>query len=219
MNKELEEALSFDPLAEAERLTGQSYKENDAVGWLGMGIMQEHSKIKEGLLKESDDTCFSNSLHEQIQVIENLGFRLLACEDIPGTGDKWRIFWRPGILLFCDSYSGDSTLNDGKAYFSYKGPRNAMKRCSNGFAGELNGEEVWYGSVDVREGLRHCLESMEASGEFLEEWIDRPFLWLLSYGDTKDEGYDHKVITAKRILTLPDEVIYAISGDAGKSKE
>ncbi len=210
MNKELNDALQYDPLAQAEKICGKSYKEDESVAWLGMAMQMEHNDRISALLKQNRDTCYRNTLEEQIAVFEDMGFRLLICEPIEGTKDKWRIFWRAGVLLFCDSYSGDKSLNSGKIYFNYCGPREAMIQCSNGYAGKVDGENVYSGSKDVREGLRHCLDTMTESGKLLEKWVEKPFLWLLHYMDTKIEGYDYNEINSERIAMLPDDVREAI---------
>jgi len=212
MNNEIEKALSFDSLAEAEKITGIDYHGNDGVIALGMLLGIEHGKQKAALLQANKDTCFRNNLEQQIEAIEDMGFKLLHCDNIPGTGDKWRIFWRNGVLLFCDSYFNDTSMNGGNAYFNYKGPRNGMRRGSNGYVGEIDGQPVWEGHVDIREGLRHTLDTMRESGELLSKWISCPFLWLLHYMDTNQAGYNYNAINAERIALLPIEVQEAIKG-------
>lgn len=213
MNEEISKALAFDPIATAERLTGLDSHTEDSVVFLGMFLAQEQGKKKAELLRANRDTCMQNNLIQQIEAIEGMGFRLLCSGDVPGTDDKWRIYWREGVLLFFDSYWGDKSMNGGNAYFNYCGPRDAMK-CSNGHVGEIDGQPVWAGNIDAREGLRHYLDALSEVGTLLPVWIERPFLWLLHYQDTKVPGYDYKAINAERIAMLPAEIQKAIIGRA-----
>lgn len=211
-NKELKDALDFDPIAEAERMVGISYKEDDAVTWLGMGLQQLHRQKADALLFLNRDTnSWNQNLQEWIEVVEGMGFELVAFGEIPDSNDKWRIWWMKGILLFSDSYHDDTQVNGANAWLNYKGPREAMHQCSNGFAMEIDGVPVWTVQRDAREGLRFALQEMGQSGEVLSKWVKRPFMWLLHYNDTKTEGYDHKAITESRIQLLPPHVQEAIS--------
>jgi hypothetical protein len=75
----------------------------------------------------------------------------------------------------------------------------------------LSGGGGVYESLDCREAIRYYLGKMRETGTFLPVWENRPFLWLLHYMDTKDEGYDYKAITASRIAQLPEHVRNAIT--------
>ena len=37
-------------------------------------------------------------------------------------------------------------------------------------------------------------------------WKERPWLWLLNYMDSKEEGYDYNAINEQRIAALPTGV-------------
>ena len=62
------------------------------------------------------------------------------------------------------------------------------------------------GHSDGREALRHGLAKLEKAGEILPVWVDRPFLWLLHYGDTKIPGYNYEAINNERIAMMPEWV-------------
>jgi hypothetical protein len=128
-----------------------------------------------------------------------------------GQEEQWSIYWRDGILLFLDSFRGN--LNSGHAYFNYRlnpGSR-SLTGYSGGFTLTPEGDRVAYGSIDIREGLRHRLTTMEENGEFLSQWVERPFLWLLHHSDTKVPGYDHEAITKQRISLLSQDVQDAVT--------
>lgn len=209
--KDIKSLLNFDPLYEAEKITGKSYKEDENTSQLGFLLHMDHGQKKAKILAENNDTYFGQTLREWIGVIEDMGFVLLYCGDVQGTKDKWRIFWKDGILIFCDSYHDDTVINGGVAYFNYKGPRCAMNSCSSGHAGEIDGIDVWEASRDIREGFRFAINEMESNGEFLSHWVKTPFLWLLNYMDSKVKDYDYKKINEGRIALLPEHVKNAIS--------
>jgi hypothetical protein len=213
MNTQLEEALAYDPIAEAEKITGLDARKHNAVAWLGMSLMHKQREEKNALLFLNRDTnSWAQSLEEWTAVIVEMGFEEILCDEIPDTQDKLRIYWRKadGVLLVTDSYNGKS-VNSATACFNYRGPRDAMHKTSNGFVKEVDGVEVWAGSRDAREGLRYALDAMTKAGQLLPVWVKRPWLWLLHYNYTKVEGYDYKAITEERISRLPEDVRKAIT--------
>ncbi len=231
---EIGEALSFDALREAEILTGKSYKDDKDVATLGLVLANKHNEKKDALLYLTQDTRFDMTLEEAIAIFESLGFKLVYSDKIENTGDIHRIFWNEkGLLLTCDSYYGDKKINSGHVYFNFQGNREAMFKCSNGFAGIIgssfttknpleipddvynkaleDGNVVWSGNFDVREGLRYTLKMMEDNGKFLKQWIHRPFLWLLNYKDNNKGENSYKAINKSRIALLPEHVRKAIT--------
>lgn len=211
MNNQIKEMLEFDPLLEAEKITNTSYKKDEFCSSLGFLFALKNNLEKTKILRQNNDTCMGNNLIQQLEVIKDLGFELLCCNEIPGTKDKWRIFWRDGLLLFCDSYDEDTTLNSGKVYFNYCGPR--MNFGSNGLIKKIDGQLIWQGDFDIREGLRYHIDWLNENGKILLKWIEQPFLWLLHYKDTKVENYDYEAINAERIALLPNKVQEAIKGE------
>ncbi|TXH48892.1 MAG: hypothetical protein E6Q97_23855 [Desulfurellales bacterium] len=210
MNTQLDEALKYDPLADAENITGQSYKQNDAVAWLGMALMQDQRKTKDALLSANRDTnAFRQTIPEFFDILDDMGFREVLKIAIEGTRDHFHVFWKPGLLIRLDTYAGRS-VNSGSCYYNYRGPRSVVSGSNGGI--QHAGELVWVGGMDIREGFRHKLDTMAEAGEFLDEWIKPPFLRLLHYADEKVEGYDYKKITTQRIAMLPEDVRATITG-------
>jgi hypothetical protein len=214
MNNAIKEALSFDPLSAAEEITGESYKKDEPTSMLGLFLHMDHAQNKQKLLKEAGDTYFSMKIPEFLNFLRGLGFEELLRDDVPDSdtakGNKYRIWWRAGVLVAFDSYWGDESVNGGSAHFCFEGPRSAMFSCSNGWV-EGTDPYVWRGNFDVREGFRYRLDRMEAEGKLLPKWPARDFLWLLHYMDSKQEGYDHEAITAARIARFPAHVQAAIT--------
>lgn len=211
MKSPLEQALSYDPLDDAETITGKSYKADEVTSSLGLLLHLDHNAKKRELLVAAGDSHFTQTIGDFIAFLSSMGFEQVLCEDIPNTEDKYRIFWRAGVLVSFDSYWGDKSVNGGTAYFFFKGPREAIFGGSSGYACEIDGQPVWDGSFDVREGLRMRLDKLSAAGEILPMWPKDRWLWLLHYMDVKEEGYDHDAITASRVAKLPDHVRRALS--------
>jgi hypothetical protein len=141
-------------------------------------------------------------------LLKEMGFREVLKLAIEATPDHFHIFWKQGLLIKLDTYMG--SINSGSCYFNYRGPRDAING-SNGFIPTTEDNHAWYGDTDIREGLRHKLDTMSEAGEFLHPWMRQPFFWLLHYKDTKVEEYDYKAINAERIALLPKDVQKAIS--------
>jgi hypothetical protein len=206
--------LSFDPLDTAERITGESYKNDKPTEALGFMFAIQHAARKRELLESLGDTYMSMKMPAFLSLMESLSFALILAEDIPDSGDKLRIWWRDGVLIRADSYCGDDVINSGNAYYNLSADDGACQYPggSGGWYSDGNGGQVWSGYFDIREGMRHRLDELTSRGKFLPTWVKPPFLWL--HNDTKAEGYDHKAITASRIARLPAEVQAAISGSA-----
>lgn len=168
-------------------------------------------------MNKNNPDGFSQTAEEFIEALEGLGFQKVLQQDIPndewgdGKLDQYYIFWRNGILLTFDTYWGGKSVNSANAYFNYKrrGEKGRLRGCGGHVAESIPNSknyDIYIGSRDAREGLRLFIEEAEQNGEFLQTWIQRPFLWLLHYMDEKVEGYDYKAINATRIAQLPEEV-------------
>jgi hypothetical protein len=214
LTQDVDEALHFDALSEIEKVTGKSYKEDESLVWASMALMHEQAKTKDALLHLTDDTnSWSQNLQEWMACVERIGFKLVLCDDIPGTEDKFRIWWHEdGILLAADSYWGEKSVNGAKCWYNAMGSRSGLDGDS-GFACEKDGEDVWEGGKDAREGLRHHMKKVQENAVFLKKWVKQPFLWLLHYKDTKAKDYDYKAISAERISRLPKHIQEAIAGE------
>ncbi len=205
--------LRFDPLAEAERLTGTSIHDPapdgqmNAATALGFVVMQSHAAAKEAALRARGDTLFSNELGRYLGIIEAAGFEQVLSvpfQHYPDHGDRYFIYARrDGLLLAFDTFGGEKTVNGGKVYYSWRPSEAARENpwaytSSGGYRGD-----VWQGDHDCREALIYNLDRLAANGEFVCPWVERPFLWLLNYAEPKVEGYDYHAINRERIAALP----------------
>lgn len=220
----LREMLTFDPLAEAERITGQSYKDNEgmnAATGLGMALMWEHAAQKNAVLTARGDTTFSNKLERYQAIIEANGFEHVLRVPFQhyDTPDALMVYARrDGLLLAFDTFSDESTVNGGHLYYNWRpSPQCAADheywgitspggwKRADGRDGPITEDDVWRGNHDCREALIYNIDRLTANGEFVSPWIERPFIWLLHYGDTKQD-YDYDAINAERIAMLPSWV-------------
>lgn len=198
MKNELTKALDYDGLAEAEKLTGNSYKEDANVVWLGMGLMHRQQEEKDALLFLNRDTNSNKqTISEFFDILKDIGFVEVLKLPIPGTEDHFHVFWKSGLLIRLDTWN-NRCVNGGDVYFNYQGNRSDLHHASNGLVAGT--DDVWGGYRDIREGFRNFLD---IPGKFLAPWVKKPFLWLLHYQDTKVEGYSYEKINAERIDMLP----------------
>jgi len=215
MTDQIRDLLRYDPLDAAERLTGNSYKDDEGTSALGFLMHLDHSERKEAALKAAGDTHFSMPYAEACDVYERLGFEKVGTfpfEAEDGTPEEFSVWWHSdGLLLTAETYR-TTGLNISKVRYNVRlnVPRSEawdrLSSCSTTESG------VTVGDHDAREGLAAKLQGLREVGEFLPVWEEQPFMWLLNYMDTKTDGYDHKAITESRIAALPQHVQTAIRG-------
>jgi len=218
--------LKYDAIADTEKELGISYKDpivGDAVTFASMAKMWESSARKNEILKERRDTLFSNELDYYLEVIEENGFEkvlVLPFDIDDGRKEKFFIYWHPdGLLLRFDTYNS-TIVNGGNVYYNWETTNKDHEwdiLSSHGpieHRGDEDGDFYWCvsGNHDCREALIHNMTRLRENGNFLKVWRKQSFIWLLHYGDTKIDNYDHESITAERIAMLPQHVQDAIRG-------
>lgn len=219
-DQRLQEILSFDPLSQAERISGNSYNEDENTMMMGFMMDLMHGQNKETILQSLDDTTLSNDLDNYIRIIKSEGFEEVLILQFIGTYTKKceRMFVyfqkEKGILLKFDTYN-QNHVNSGNYYYNWK-PNDTKEAwgmtSSGGYEKDVNGDLVWVGNHDCREALRFHIRQLSNNGQFVTPWLKQPFLWLLHYEDTKEKDYDYNTINKKRIGMLPDFVQEAIKG-------
>lgn len=137
-NKELDKALKYDALSEAENITGKSYKEDKQTEHLGFMGHILNSERKEKLLSSVDDTCFSETEQEYLRKVTDFGFKTLLIEPFINKDKiEERLYimfhYDYSILLVWDTHTwGDDgswakagetvpppSRNDGKFYYNW----------------------------------------------------------------------------------------------------
>lgn len=219
----LDKMLKLDSLSEAEKLTGKSYKGDDSTVALGMVIMMAHSAKKEDALKEAEDSAFRNTVIDYIRIIKSIGFAQVLKDSFvneDGVTEHLYVFWnyKYSVMIHFDSYTyGDDgswaksgkevpppSVNSCKMLYNWI-PRDGIKSHDLTSSGGFN-EGIWVGDHDGREAIKHKFNGLLENGEFVTDWIEAPFLWLLSYMEPKIEGYNYEEITQDRISRLPERI-------------
>lgn len=223
--EKIREILSRDGLAEAEKMTGASYKESEFTRSIGMMNFLENVRDRKAVMLATGDTTFHSDLGRYLSIAQQIGFKIVL--EIPFVSkhshdtdhqEKLFILWRPGILLCFNTYLSEK-VNGGNFYYNWR-PRGEMDSVIS--SGHVTKEGIWVGSHDCREALVFNISELERHGAILDKWVERPFLWLLHYMDTNGPdgkglgrgGYDHDVINEARIAMLPEEVRKAITPTA-----
>lgn len=243
MTSEFDALLGYDSLAEAERITGKSYKEDEVTGKLGLLLHMEHTQRKRDELMVRQDTYYSIPFTEAVDVALDIGFKPVwthAGTSSYGHPQKTIIFWHEGILLTMNDYKG--CLNSANIHFNWRpssgksdefGPifdlpvSGSMKHRGPGFE-DIDGDPwVFVGSIHVVEGLKHRVEQLRASGEVLTEWYVTDDLLGIRVGDEvksdfSDRNWHDKVRQQirERVAEFDDPARSAIqAGFAGKDWE
>lgn len=210
---ELGDMLAFDSLSAAERISGQNYKEDEKTSMLGLFLHIAHGRQVRDAMEENLDTHHGTTAEQFRCVATSLGFREVLSDPFSNEyGPEIFAIWfhEDGILLAWETFRSDE-VNNAKIYYNWRQKEDAergLKFLSSGYY--MDG--VWIGTKDVREGFRVHMDGMRSQGEFINPWIERPFLWLLNYMEPKVEGYDHEAITAARVKLLSADVQTVILG-------
>jgi hypothetical protein len=204
--EQYKQALNFDPLADAERVTGKSYKKDETTMHLGFLMHLQHTARKHAMLAEADDTSSRTPLEDYLRIAKEIGFETVLEHDIVipenlkkdydnNRVDRHYIMWHPqySILLNFDSYTsygGNCTVNGGNFYYAWR-PHDKDSYGSfistgsfSKFAREV-GDYIWVGSHDCREALRFKIAQLLEGGEFLTQWPEYGHPWLMHYGDQR----------------------------------
>lgn len=216
--------LKIDPLAEAEKITGVSYKGSDVTSFLGMGIMHAKNKDVDSLLAMTNDSTFSMKVTDYLDVVKEEGFEIVLELSSVVTLDyqgkslpeseyehvKLFVLWhdRDGLLLAFDT-CGES-VNGGHVYYNIMLHEDERARGVTE-SGGYSKHGCFVGSHDCRTAIRFHMRQLRSGGVFLREWKERPSLWLLHWGDTRDKSFNSKAINAERIAMLPEHVRKAIT--------
>jgi hypothetical protein len=224
---DIESLLRFDAIAEAEKITGKSYKYDGGTAHLGFALSMAGNDLKRQALESSDDTHYGMTYDDALRIYASEGFQVIYSRYFRGRYfseekdplETFRVLWHPdGILATAESYKG-KTLNSSKIYYNIEfaadlegdGYWNYISSGSLDQPAYAEGRHLWVGDHDVREGLRHKLATLRSVGKFQEKWVSRPFLWFLTYTDTDVPDYDYKAMNAAVIATFPEHVRTAIT--------
>ena len=205
MDENLKKLMALDPLAEAEKLTGNSYKEDKETSALGFLLHMKKSEELSTILKDKDDTCFSETTENYTRIVERIGFNKVwektfsyhcGWDKELKTEKQFIYYHDAGVLLNFDTYRG--SRNSANIYFQWKEnskePRyfsGALSGCSGGYHGE--GDNLFFiGDRDAREAIGMHMQDLLEQGTFIKPWKANMHIWLLNHGDTMEKMEDYK---------------------------
>ena len=190
-----DDILNYDPLLEAEKATGLSYKEDPGTQGLGFVLLQENAQRKKDELMLREDTYWGMPYFDALELALDLGFVVVYSSILRDDKRKYasgklvyfNVLWRDGVLLKLESvYSGEDrgyTVNTADIYYNWMmadgstpwGPVSGTShwtRMTPGFDGELP-DDPWVKviHVDVREGLKHYLDKITGEGIVPDQWL------------------------------------------------
>lgn len=220
MTDTIGDLLRFDPLAEAERVTGKDYKVDEATVGLGMLLGVDNGDRKRAALTATNDTHWGVTFSEALGIFESEGFGVVYDEPFKGTSseaptERYVILWNPlGILITAESYGGNRSLNSAKMQYAVRfteGVKAPWELRSSGRFHNFDTDPIWAGDHDIREGFRYKLHGLRDNGTFVNPWPEKPFLWFKNYADKRE---DYKAATEAVIASLPASVQACIAGEA-----
>lgn len=207
MTEKFDDILNYDPLLEAERATGLSYKEDPGTSALGFLLHQEHNERLRDELMLRQDTYWGMPYEDAVDVVLSQGFTpVWAWQGIGryGNPSKAAAFWSDGILVVMNGSeravghihmefnwrpADDSEEERPFSPFFRLPISGGMQHRSEGFD-DVDGDP-WTGVASVYgdEGFIHRLAQLRASGKLLKEWYITDDL-LSIYSVAPDERID-----------------------------
>jgi len=160
--------------------------------------------------------------------VERLGFELIFEEQIEGTWNYLRCWWRNGLLLVCNTTQSDRKVLSSCLGGNYAGPRHAApgivdRLWENGSPGSVGGAPLWQWSSSA-DGIGAKLAEMESQGQHLPVWRYHNSVQIITSKelDTAMEAIktcqyskeSTKRLTQSRIDKFPEHVRQAICGSA-----
>jgi hypothetical protein len=167
--QEIRKNLNFDPLAEAEKITGKNHREDKTTIDLGLLFHLFKSKENEQILTEMDDTHFNCNVVDYLAIAKNIGFKVIYSEKFETeNGFDWQYIlfhYDYYILLNFDTYSGYKNIpniNGGNFYYNWLMPLGNIPHCTSSggvYHKKVNNQrEVVYYDLDTTQPVTCPLE-------------------------------------------------------------
>lgn len=187
----IEEALRFDPLNTAKKITEEQNPGGDYTP-LGFVLHTLHTDKKNAMLIANGDTTLSNRLDRYLEIAFSIGFRTVLT--LPFTHENntetfYVLYRNPGVILHFDTYCG-SSVNGGSFYYNWIPNEDNLKPNDVTSSGQWrkNDEDVWVwvGDHDCREALKHHMSRLETYGKFLNPWQFKGHKHLCHHADWRE---------------------------------
>lgn len=215
MNRhEVKKFLDFDVIDLAEKIS----KDEEGSMALGFVMNKIKRKVIEREMKDRGDTYPRISFIDFRRILIDNDFKLIYEEEFQGKDykDIQVIYWKDdeGLLLTADSYSGQKNVNSAKIYYNWKSEIiNAsnvfeLDITQNGCFLQMKPYPIWIGSYYANEALIYHLDGLRTYGEFIPEWVQTPFLWLLNYNDSDGEyeSYSYEEINKQKLAKIDPQI-------------
>lgn len=182
----MEQVLKTDPLSIAERVTGKSYKDDEATSILGLLMDTAHNRIKQSMLKNSDDTYRSMPLKGFARIVRSLGFQVVYTEswnsEYSKGPEKFVLYYNSkfGLLLKMQTFNNVTTIDGISMYFNWRPFSPHCIDPIHGCSGHFEDGHVFFGDYSNSDGLRLVINKMLKYGQFITPWIHSPSLFLLN---------------------------------------
>ena len=189
---DIDRLLKYDPIAEAERISGKghwsNFSEEDKM--FALLLNMHHAENKERALKSDKDTYFSMSWDYLMEVLSENGFKIgTEWEFIDDQynqiyKEKAGIYYREdGVVVFAESIGDRKRVNSGKCFYELEMKEGVDSRDFYNLVhtGCCYGENKLENQLDIREGLIHELDKATMYGNFIRTWEHRRSLWVLDY--------------------------------------
>lgn len=210
---DFDDILNYDPFLEAEKLTGESYKEDKDTEGVGFLLHIAHAKRKKEELALRGDTYWGMPYIDAVDVVLSAGFTPVwanAWTNEYGRKCQGVALWsEDGILVVMNGTSG--TIGHIHMEFNWRPTEpgdfsglfklpisGGLEHRGPGFD-DIPGDP-WTGVASVYgdEGFLHRLAQLRASGELLREWyITDDLLSVAHLGDYENHDFEdgwHDVI-------------------------
>lgn len=222
---EIDDILKTDPLYEAEKVTGKSYKESEQTTLLGMLIAMDHGERKKEMLQSRGDSYMSMTVEYYENLLEENGFKEAHCHSFTcphyGTEQYFKVFYHPihFCLLTFETF-GKTSVNSTKMYSQVKTDNYSDDEeiiyglmCSRSTEKDPDDPEknIHILSHDCREGMLNYFNKIKNK---MINWKFMPHVWFVDYAQEKEEDFDYKSISNSVIKTFPKEVLDRMPKDS-----
>lgn len=123
IDKIITDLQKLDPLSEAEKITGNEYKKDDATVMFGMHIQMKKSEDLKKLFTFTGDVHFSMKYKDYLKTLTGAGFEIVYEEKFINFRDKSDEFYyvlfnyHYGVLIAFDTYN--ENVNGGNMYYNW----------------------------------------------------------------------------------------------------
>lgn len=149
---DIQNALKFDGIDEAEKTTGKSYKDDKQTEELALLFHVAGNKWKNDLLANCDDTNYTTSTTDFLRIAKGEGFEIIFEDTIPRfdrSGQKdfenhFYVLWSRGMILTMETYWPDNrAVNSAKLYADWA----YNKVYSEKYLDTIAREDEWVNTV------------------------------------------------------------------------